>query len=142
MYKVINGRRYNTETATKVAEWENMDNVTDPHWYKEDLFRKKNGEFFIHGVGGPASKYSKATGMNSWSGDEKIVPITYDEAKEWAERLEEKDYDKLFGDPEGGSRKLTNFTLDPLTVAKLKRAAGNSGKSMSEIISELVLKNL
>ncbi|MBQ6343937.1 MAG: hypothetical protein IJI41_12490 [Anaerolineaceae bacterium] len=62
---------------------------------------KKNGEFFLYGEGGPLSKYQKQVGMNEWSGGEVIIPMTIEDARDWAEEhLDADDYVKVFGDPE------------------------------------------
>ena len=69
----------------------------------EELFRKKTGEFFIAGEGGPMTDYRVWTGRNSFSGHvhRKIVPLTIREAKAWVEEhLSEEEYCDLFGEPE------------------------------------------
>jgi hypothetical protein len=144
MNKVIGGKRYSTETAKKVAEWENTDNRDDSHWYKEELFRKKNGEFFIHGQGGKESKYRRATGIDSWVGDEKIVPLKYDEAKKWGEEaLDQDKFQSIFGDPAAGEPSVvTSFSLSKVVMLKLKRAAGDRQMTISQVIDGLVNKYL
>ena len=96
MTKIINGKRYDTETARLVGE-ASYSNRTDFAYWSEELYQKRTGEFFIYGEGGPASKYSRSTGQNSWSGGEKIIPLTINEAKEWAEKyLDGDEYEALF----------------------------------------------
>ena len=61
MKKVINGKMYNTETAEQLATWDNG------RWNsfdicEEKLFRKRNGEFFLYGYGGPKSAYAQPDG--------------------------------------------------------------------------------
>lgn len=100
MKKIINGKMYNTETAHQVDMWSNGVACRDFRQCCEMLYRKKTGEFFIHGWGGPMSKYAESQG-NEISGSEKIIPITEAEAKAW---LEEKGtteaYIETFGEPE------------------------------------------
>lgn len=96
MKKIINGKRYDTGTAKLIGE-ASYSNRTDFNYWSEELYQKRTGEFFIYGEGGPASKYSRSTGQNSWSGGEKIIPITIKEAKEWAEKyLDGDEYEALF----------------------------------------------
>ena len=97
MKKIINGRLYNTKTATLMgtASYSYPGNF---EYWKEDLYRKKTGEFFLCGEGGPMTKYSRKTGQNEWSGGEEIIPLTVEEAQEWAERyLDADEYEEIFG---------------------------------------------
>ena len=100
MKKIINGKMYNTETAKEIERWSNNLSDRDFNNCTEILYRKKTGEFFIHGWGGPMSKYAESHG-NEISGSETIIPITEAEAKAW---LEEKGtteaYIETFGEPE------------------------------------------
>lgn len=101
MKKVINGKMYNTETAKKVGSWGNEYYYNDFRWCAEELYKKKTGEFFLHGNGGAMSKYSVSCGQNSWSGGEEIIPMTDSEAKEWAEKhLDADEYEEIFGEVE------------------------------------------
>lgn len=96
MVKIINGKRYDTETAKLVGET-SYSNRTDFSFWAEELYLKRTGEFFLYGEGGPASRYSRSTGQNQWSGGEKIEPLTLQEAQEWAEEyLDADEYEALF----------------------------------------------
>lgn len=46
---------YNTETATEIDWQENTANRGDYSYYREYLYRKKTGEFFLYGYGNAAS---------------------------------------------------------------------------------------
>ena len=96
MKKIINGKRYDTETAEEIGFWRTERSVTDFSYCEETLYRKRTGEFFIHGGGGARTKYaSESYGMYGWG--EAIVPLTYDEAREWAEtHLDADRYEELF----------------------------------------------
>lgn len=96
MKKIINGKRYDTETAEKIGVWDNARSISDFDCCEETLYRKRTGEFFIHGGGGARTKYaSESYGMYGWG--EAIVPLTYDEAREWAEtHLDADRYEELF----------------------------------------------
>ena len=100
MKKIIDGKLYNTETATKVGYWDN-NQYGSFNWCREILYKKKTGEFFLYGEGGALSPYTKSCGQNCWSGSEEIIPYTEAEAKEWAERcLDADDYIAIFGEVE------------------------------------------
>jgi len=97
MKKVINGKTYDTTTATLIGST-SYGCPGDLDYWAEQLFRKRTGEFFLHGVGGPASRYSRKTGQNQWSGGAAIRPLSLTDAQDWAERyLDAADYDRVFG---------------------------------------------
>lgn len=101
MKKIIGGRKYNTETATEIAVYENDFGRSDFKYMIETLYKKKTGEFFLYGEGGPMSKYAaEAYGGGRTSG-EAIVPLTEAETKKWAEEHMDVDaYEELFGEVE------------------------------------------
>ena len=49
MKKIINGKKYDTETAEYVDRWSNDLCHSDVHWCSEELYRKKTSEFFLYG---------------------------------------------------------------------------------------------
>lgn len=101
MKKIINGRLYNTESAKKVGYYNNGRIYNDFSFFEETLYRKRTGEFFLHGEGGASSKYSRSCGLNSWEGSEEIIPYTEEKARKWMEKnAEVEDYIKIFGEPE------------------------------------------
>lgn len=99
MKQIIHGKKYDTETATMLGEtWEGV--PSDFRYYREELYRKKNGEFFLYGTGGAMSAYSQSTG-DSVMGGERIIPYTESDAKEWAEKnLTVEEYENVFGEVE------------------------------------------
>ncbi len=82
----INGVAYDTRAAEIIANngSDRTINHSDERWYRETLYRKKSGEFFLYGSGGIFTKYAKQTGPNSWERSEAILPLTEDEVREWA----------------------------------------------------------
>jgi hypothetical protein len=99
MKKIINGKKYDTDTAKSMLSWSN--DRTDFSYCHEELYRKKTGGFFLYGSGGPMSKYTKSCGDNCWSGAEEIIPLTEVEARKWAEEHgDADDYEAIFGEVE------------------------------------------
>ena len=97
MKKIINGKRYDTETATLLLSTDNGLEYRDFGWCEEDFYKKKTGEFFLHGQGGPMTEYATCCGNSSGSGEE-IVPLTTAEAKRWLEKKVTADeYEEIFG---------------------------------------------
>lgn len=97
MKKIINGKLYDTETATYIGGY-TYGTKRDFSYVSESLYQKKNGELFLHGEGGPMSKYSESKGDNSWGYGEEIIPEAEFNAKEWVSRYcDAETYVKLFG---------------------------------------------
>lgn len=96
MNKIINGKKYDTETASLKGNFE-YGNRTSFYYWEEELYQKKTGEWFLFGSGQGLSKYSDCIDGQRW-GIEKIMPYTEEEAKEWAETYLSADkYEELFG---------------------------------------------
>lgn len=84
--KIINGKKYNTETAREIGSYSNSQDRRDFSQFGETLYCTPNGNYFLVGQGGPMSKYSRETGQNSWSGsDDNFQPLTRQEALSWCE---------------------------------------------------------
>ena len=136
MYKIINGARYNTETAKELGSyWHST--PSDFNFFAETLYLTKSGKYFLHGEGGPMSQYAEFHSANSWGSGEKIIPMTMEEAKEWAsEHLDGEEYDAIFGkedEPEVESAPIT-AVLPVNLLAKLDAAKTARHCSRSEII--------
>ena len=98
MKKIINGKMYNTETATELGHYR-MHECTFSSIY-EALYKTKKGNYFLHGSGGPKSKYGIQNGSDICGGEE-IIPFTVDQAREWAEKnLNPDKYIAEFGEVE------------------------------------------
>lgn len=99
MRQIINGKMYNTETATMLEE--DWNGKTGFEYFCEALYRKKNGEYFLHREGGALTSMAVSCPVNSITGSQKIIPFTDEEAREWAENhMDESDYTAIWGTPE------------------------------------------
>ena len=139
MKKVINGKLYNTETAKKIGEWDNGIYGNDFSRCEETLYLTKSGAYFLHGDGGPMSKYSESHGNNSWGGGSLIQPMSPQAAREWAEEnLDGDDYISAFGEPDEASDNKTplNLTVSAEFKNKLIKLREDTGKSISQIIED------
>lgn len=139
MKKIINGRRYDTDSARFIAE-DSYSNRTDFNYWSETLYRKNTGEYFLYGEGGPATKYAKSVGQSQWSGGERIMPMTLDEAKAWAEKhLDATEYEEIFGTVEEDQTKRTvTFSLTEATIEKISQTAVRNSCSKSEVIERVM----
>lgn len=138
MRKVIKGKLYDTATATKVVEYENMGDVRNVHHFYETLYRKRTGEYFIHGEGGAMSPYAESCGQNEWCGGQAIRPLTYDEARDWAEGFADTDvYEAEFGVPDEGAEHDLHAIISEAAWQALSRAATRDGVTVRSVIEQL-----
>ena len=138
MKRIINGRRYDTETA-KLVGYTSYDNPGSLAYWSEDLYRKKTGEYFLYGQGGPMSKYSRRTGENEWSFGHEIRPLTLDEAKAWAEKHLDADiFEEVFGKVEEGKVQVSTW-LEESIKAEIDKLRETKGLTIADIIKAGVL---
>ena len=140
MKKIINGKVYDTDTARELGSWANMADRRNFSQFEETLYRKKTGEFFLYGEGGPASKYAQAVGQNEWSGGSRIMPLDFSEARQWAEEhLDADEYESIFGEvSEDGSRVQVCYSLSAAAAETIKRRASELGITASAYIESLL----
>lgn len=137
MKKVINGRRYDTDTAKEMG-FTSKNYPNDFGYWEETLYRKNTGEYFLCGKGNAASKYAESCGQNEWCGGEKIIPLDIEAAQKWAEEyLDADDYEQIFGKIEE-DKKIVSYSLPGNVIEKIKRESSRSGLSMSEWLTRLV----
>lgn len=137
--KIISGKVYDTDTAKKLGDWDNGYYTNDFNYCSETLYQKKTGEFFLHGEGHALSKYASHEGnMSGWG--ERIIPLTYDEACEWAENhLDADDYIAIFGEPEEDDSKVhVHFYLSSAAHKRAKTEAAKRGVSLGNYIESLI----
>ena len=139
MKKIINGKLYDTDTAHLVGEWDNQ-RYGSFDYVAESLYRKRTGEFFLHGEGGARSRYATHCGNDSWSGDAAIIPLSWEAARQWAEEhLDADEYQAAFGQiVEDDSRTVVTLSLATSSLEKAKRAASQKGMSLSAYIDSLL----
>jgi hypothetical protein len=100
MRKVIDGKRFDTETATLLAEAQGGGYSDDFHHWQEALFRTPRGRFFLNGNGGPLSRYARSIDQNSWSGGSDLRPLSEAEARQWVETHVNGEFEDVFGEAE------------------------------------------
>lgn len=86
IYRIIDGKRYDTTKATEVAEYSGPCGMgpSDFRYHETSLFKTKKGSYFLAGKGGPMSLWSKSCGNGS-TGGEGIRALSANEAREWLE---------------------------------------------------------
>ena len=136
MKKIIKNRVYDTNTAKKMGTFRELEGSGDFDYYEVSLYRKKTGEFFLHTYGGPKNKYRKIAGYSDWA---RIIPLAYDEAREWAETaLTEEQYKSIFFGvvDEGTEMEALTVRLPTALVTQLKRRTDKTGQMIKEAVAE------
>lgn len=142
MRKIINGKKYDTDTATEVGNWDNGAGLRDFRYCEETLYRKRTGEYFIYGYGHAMSRYAERCG-DMWGAGSAIIPLTYDAARQWAEEhLDAEEYEKEFGEVSEGESDGTvamTFRVGEAAKVLLQRESSRTGRSQSEIVDSLLM---
>lgn len=135
MIKTISGARYDTSTAKKIS---GIVRGSGPDEIRETLYRKKTGEYFLYGEGGPHTRYATPQGANAWKSGALIRPLSLSEAKEWAKENIPEEFEEIFGVSESERTNL-NIRISKAAHEKLKNMSAESGKSMGTIIESYIL---
>ena len=80
MIRVIDGLRYNTETAQQVYDYSNGRMTSDFGYRSKTLYRTSKGAWFIHHVGGALTDMSVSVGNNGRGGSADIEPVCENDA--------------------------------------------------------------
>jgi hypothetical protein len=110
MRKIIYNRQYYTDKAEKIGTAGGV-----------DLYRKRTREFFL-------------------CDGSKITPLTNGLARDWVKsNLSADTYQRLFDPAKVNNNRVTlSITVEPETKSKLEELSGQTDKSISRIIDELV----
>ena len=137
MKKIISNKLYDTDTAREIATNSHGEGPRDFHYYAETLYRKKTGEYFLYGHGGPASRYAQSCGQNTWSGGSKIIPMSLNAAMEWGEEnMDADDYQREFGPvSEDEGRTTLSVSMDTAIAQRIRQEAQEKGMSISALIA-------
>jgi hypothetical protein len=96
MRRIIDGKAFDTETAELLGE-ASWGNRGDSGRWEESLYRTRKGRYFLHGKGGPATRWAVGHPGGSYSGGSDIRALGEDEAQEWAERyLSADEYEAIW----------------------------------------------
>jgi hypothetical protein len=88
MKAIIDGKRYDTDTATLVAGISGGDGPRDFRWEDTGIYVTPKGNWFLSGEGGPLTRWARPCGSGS-SGGSGIEAIDRDQARHYLEGLGE-----------------------------------------------------
>ena len=163
MKRIINGRAYNTETATRIAR---DDSGRGRAGYFEVLYQSRDGAFFLAGAGGEDSPWARRNGSRpeySWLmywdepaqhyrvglNDEdaaEIRAMTAEDAHDWLlETQQHFVFDHLFGEtPQTEDDQSATYCLRLPTSLKARAgdAAERAGLSLNAWITRAIEQRL
>lgn len=129
MIKIIHNKRYNTDKAQIIETAVGGDPGRKRIRWKEALYQKRSGEFFLY-----RHNLSDAK-------EENILPLSLEEAKEWANKhMDKNKYDELFSiDTQKDSAPVAICTqLKASTAKKLSLIAIAQGTSQTAVLERLI----
>jgi hypothetical protein len=137
MKRIISNKVYDTATARELARIDTGSTAELSFWC-ESLYQKRTGEYFIHGEGGPMSRYAVSVGQNEWGWGEKIIPLSAEKARAWAEEhLDTEEYERIFGIPDEGAGRVTLCVQIPADLdARIRQRAAEEGITLSALIEK------
>lgn len=143
MDKRIGTVLYRTSTSHKVGTWNNgADNKLDA--ITETLYRKvtNTSTYFLHGRGGARTQYAR-TRKGTLIAGEDIVPLTFEEARAWAEgHLTETEFQAEFCLSEDKGSERFNLRIPSATASKIRIIAKQRNTTISAVVTELAEKYL
>lgn len=139
MNKIINGKRYNTESAKLLGSFDNGEYPSDLSYVRESLYRTKSGQYFIHGEGGASTQYAQQREISGWRPGEKIIPLAEDCARNWAEEhLSGEVYERIFGETQEAEPETKLVRISAETSALLEQLKERTGETYMNIVGRLV----
>lgn len=80
MKKIIDGKIYNTETATLLYTDDNGLGRGDFNFEDETLYKTPRGRYFVFGEGGAMTQYGRPVDGNARTAGRNIIPLSTQEA--------------------------------------------------------------
>jgi len=142
MKKIINGHKFDTNTAKALGSWSNSSDYNSLDYVGETLYKTKNGLYFVYGEGGPMSSYSHQIDSNNWSGGEAINPVSEDYAKQWAEeKLTGDEYEEIFGEVDEEEEKVgISATISRRAKMILEAYKADGKLTTAQAIDQMICK--
>ena len=139
MKSIIKNKVYDTSTARFLGRYASEE-TSSLDRTEESLYIKRTGEYFLFGEGGPRSRFAQYQGDGSFSGGWRIIPLSYDKAREWAEEhLDADQYISIFGEPDDEEgTEILSVSLPRDVAARIRRSAQQEGMTLSGYIASRV----
>lgn len=130
MKKIIQGKKYDTETATLVAACQNLSDETNIDYQHKALYKKRTGEYFVAVTG--CERYRDRLS--------EVIPVSYDEARSFAERwMDADEWEREFGEVSEDDGDVAVTVRVPASAkTALDRECSKTGESRSAIVARLL----
>lgn len=147
MRKIKKSKLYDTDSAVCLGTFENGKD-DNPRWYKEGLYRKKTGEFFLAGEGNWDSKYAIRDGRSTVTPEGRgwdVFPLERDDVIEWSNEHGIELPDGLFDEGYGKKERagtMASFIIGKEAKARLDAASERLGVPRAKLIERLIMEHL
>lgn len=88
MQRVINRKLYDTESAEKIVTYAPNTDRGDFNYLVETLYKTSDGEYFLHGEGGAATRWAEPIPGGGKTSGASIETFSEEEAVDWCENRE------------------------------------------------------
>lgn len=125
MKKIINGSRYDTDTAKCLGRDRSGRPSSDFSYWEQELYRTKSEKYFVHKA---SFGYPKSDGSFGWG--EEIVPVSEAAARQWAERhLSADEIEAIFVQDRDDARFTVVLPSSLLEELDKRKSADNVSRS-------------
>lgn len=140
MKKIIRNKVYDTDTAQLIKQADHPNITNGEGSCKQSLYRKKTGDYFLAVSGARTDVFHNLALENNVHDCERhIYPLTYEQARSWAEEeMIADEWLEIFEPVEDDSLCALNLTLSASAVSKFRLAAQRQQISQRELMERLI----
>lgn len=140
MKKIIKNKVYDTDTAQLIKQADHPNITNGEGSCKQSLYRKKTGDYFLFVDGARTDVFHNlALDNNAHDRESHIYPLTYEQARAWAEsEMTADEWLENFEPVEDDSLTAFNLTLSASAVSKFRLAAQRQQISQRELMERLI----
>jgi hypothetical protein len=140
MKKIIHNKVYDTDTAQLIKQADHPNITNGEGSCKQSLYRKKTGDYFLFVDGARTDVFHNlALDNNAHDRERHIYPLTYEQARAWAEEeMSADEWLAIFEPVEDDSLTALNLTLSASAVSKFRLAAQQQQISQRELMERLI----
>ncbi|MCD7730450.1 MAG: hypothetical protein LUI05_03015 [Oscillospiraceae bacterium] len=139
MVKYYNNKMYDTDKAIKLCQRSGGSGSAE---FAEELYRKRTGEFFLHGSGGALSNYAQRNTDGTLVQGERIIPISYAQAREWVRAYATDKFDDIFGVSEDDTKIRVSIMLSIRAIDYAKQEAARRKQTISSYLEGLIMDKM
>lgn len=140
MKKVIRNKVYDTDTAQLIKQADHPNITNGEGSCKQSLYRKKTGDYFLFVSGARTDVFHNlGIGNNVHDRERHIYPLTYEQARAWAEdEMTADEWLAIFEPADDDNLCPLNLTLSASAVSKFRLSAQQQQISQRELMERLI----